>query len=293
MSRVFCGKYILRAKSFIKKDFEMDSIDKKYNKLEKILNTLDSAIIAFSGGVDSTFLLWAAKKILKKNIIAVTFKSEIIPQSEIQEAKTLASEFNVKHIIIDSDILNHELFISNNQDRCYYCKKFIFSEIVTIAQSNNIKHVIEGSNADDAYDFRPGRRVLKEMNIKSPLAQAGLTKKEIRTLSHEMGLSTWNKPPLACLATRIPYGIKITRDKIKRINKCEQFLIDKGFKQVRVRDYGSIVRIEVPKNELNKLLEDKISQAIVKKFKDYGFNYICADMEGYRSGSMNEVIKDE
>ncbi|MFO7889532.1 MAG: ATP-dependent sacrificial sulfur transferase LarE [bacterium] len=270
----------------------MNTVEKKYNELQKILRSLHSAVIAFSGGVDSTFLLWVAKKIFKENITAVTFKSEIIPQSEIEDAKSLTVEFGVKHIIIDSDILDHKPFISNDKERCYYCKKFIFSGLSKIAESHNLKYIIEGSNADDVHDYRPGRKVLLEMNIQSPLAQAGLTKKEIRKLSRKIGLSTWNKPALACLATRIPYGIPITVNKISRINKCEQFLLELGFKQVRVRDHDSIARIEIPNPDLPELLKIKNSSAVVKKFKDQGFNYICADLEGYRSGSMNEVIKN-
>ncbi len=270
----------------------MNTIDRKYNTLQKILGDLPSAVIAFSGGVDSTFLLGTAKKILPDNLLALTFKADIIPSSEIKQAISLAASLKVKHIIIDSDILSHHSFIINDPNRCYVCKKLIFSEIVRIAQSRNLKYIMEGSNADDARDYRPGRKVLREMNILSPLAQAGLTKKEIRTLSRKMGLPTWDKPALACLATRIPYGTVITKDKIKRIDHCEQYLHNQGFTQVRVRDHGYLARLEIPKSEIKKLLNQKISSAVVKEFKNQGFTYICTDLEGYRSGSMNEVIED-
>jgi len=271
----------------------MNTVHKKYHKLKGILESLQSAVIAFSGGVDSTFLLRAAKEMLKANIITVTFRSEIIPQSEIEDAKSLASELGVKHIIIDSDILHHKPFLSNDNQRCYYCKKFIFSELSDIAKKNNLKYIIEGSNADDAHDYRPGRKVLNEMNILSPLAQAGLTKEEIRKLSRKMGLPTWNKLALACLATRIPYGTPITKDKIRRISICEQFLHELGFKQVRVRDHQTIARIEIPQSDIKKLVKTKNSSAITARFKDQGFKYVCADIEGYRTGSMNEVLNNE
>lgn len=271
----------------------MNTINKKYHRLQDILQSLQSAVLAFSGGVDSTFLLWAAKKVLGENLLAVTFKSEIIPQFEIEKTKTLTAKLEVQHLVMDIPILNHKPFIDNDKKRCYHCKKFIFSELVKIAENRKFKHIIEGSNADDAHDFRPGRKALQEMNILSPLSQAGLTKKEIRKLSRKMGLSTWNKPPLPCLATRVPYGTPITKDRIKRIEQCEQFLREKGFKQVRVRDHGYIARIEIPDSDLSDLLKNKKTSSLIKKFKDQGFTYICVDMEGYRSGSMNEVIKNE
>ncbi len=271
----------------------MNTVHKKYHTLQEILENLQSAVIAFSGGVDSTFLLRVAKNILKENIIAVTFRSEIIPQSEIEEAQSLVSEFGVRHIIIGSDILHHEPFIANDKQRCYYCKKIIFSDLSEIAKEHNLKHIIEGSNADDAHDYRPGRKVLKEMNILSPLAQAGLTKEEIRKLSRKMGLPTWNKPALACLATRIPYGTPITKEKIKRISKCEQFLHELGFEQVRVRDHETIARIEIPLSDISELIKEEKSSAVTAAFKNQGFKYICADIEGYRTGSMNEVLNNE
>jgi len=271
----------------------MNTVHKKYHTLRGILDDLQSAVIAFSGGVDSTFLLRVAKDMLTENIIAVTFRSEIIPQTEIEEAQSLASEFGVKHIIINSAILHHKPFIANDKQRCYYCKKFLFSELSDIAKKNNLKHIIEGSNADDAHDYRPGSKVLKEMNILSPLAMAGLTKEEIRKLSRKMGLPTWNKPALACLATRIPYGIPISKDKIKRIAECEQLLHELGFKQARVRDHETIARIEIPQSDISRLVKEKISSAVTTAFKKQGFKYICADIEGYRTGSMNEVLNNE
>lgn len=271
----------------------MNTIDKKYQHLQDILQGLQSAVIAFSGGVDSTFLLWAAKKALGNNLLTVTFKSEIIPQCEIEATKTLTAELGVQHLIRELPILNHQSFVDNDQQRCYHCKKFIFSELVQIAHNRSFRHIIEGSNADDAHDYRPGRKALQEMNILSPLTEANLSKKEIRKLSRKMGLPTWNKPPLPCLATRIPYGTPITKDKIRRIAHCEQILHENGFKQVRVRDHGTLARIEIPRSEFPKLFNDNNSSTLIEKFKNQGFTYICADLEGYRSGSMNEVIKNE
>ncbi len=263
----------------------------KIKRLKKILKEMESALLAFSGGVDSAFLLAVANEVLGEKLIAVTAISPIYPSFETNEAIEIAGNSGVKHITVVADVLAKKKIYSNPPDRCYWCKKEIFSHLVKLAGEYGIRYVIDGTNYDDRSDYRPGAKAVKELGIRSPLKEAGLTKLEIRQHSKKLGLQTWNKPSLACLASRIPYGSSITEGKLKMVDSAERFLRGLGFRNVRVRHHDDIARIEVPDDELDKLLESKVRSKINKHLKKLGYKYITADIEGYRTGSMNEVLK--
>lgn len=265
-------------------------MEEKVKKLKEIIKKMESVLVAFSGGVDSTFLLKFAKDTLKEKVMAVTAVSPTYPEEELNEAKKIARMLGVKHILVETKELENPEFTRNSPWRCYWCKRELFSVLNKIAQANNIKQVIDASNWDDLKDFRPGMQAAREMGINSPLKEAGLTKAEIRILSKKMGLPTWNKPSLACLSSRIPYGMKIKREDVEKIAKGESFLKKLGFHQVRVRHYKDTARIEVLPEEIPRLLKNENREKIVKKFKNLGYIYVTIDLEGYRSGSMNEVL---
>jgi uncharacterized protein len=268
-----------------------NKIHRKLEKLKELLRHMDRVLIAYSGGVDSTFLLKVAHDVLGNNVMAVIATSSTYPNLELASAKKIAQNIGVKYRIIKTDEMKNKLFLKNTKNRCYYCKKELFIKIKKIAIANNIKYVLDGSNADDAEDYRPGERAIKELGIRSPLKEAGLIKKEIRYLSKEMNLDTWDKPALACLASRFPYGTKITKKRLRQIELAEKFLSKLGFLQIRVRHHDMIARIEVTKEDFNKILKQK--EKIVNYFKKLGFTYITMDIEGYRTGSLNEVLKYE
>lgn len=268
-------------------------LDEKLELLKDIIRKKGSAAVAFSGGVDSTFLIRVAKEVLGDKLIAVTATSSTYPERELNEAIKYAKDFGVKHIIISSEELDIEGFASNPKNRCYYCKKELFTKVKEVALENGVEYVFDGSNLDDNGDYRPGMLAAKELLVISPLKEAGLTKKDIRDLSKEYGLATWNKPAFACLSSRFPYGNKITLPKLKMIDKAEQFLLDMGIKQVRVRHHGEIARIEVAPEEREKFFNLEFMDKISSKFKEIGFIYTTLDIAGYRTGSMNEVLKEE
>ena len=261
----------------------------KLLKLKEILRKSGSCLIAFSGGVDSAFLLKIASLVLpRKQIIAVTAKSPTYPEEELLLAKKIARKFGVRHKIIRTSELNDKRFIANNPNRCYFCKNELFIKLKTLARKNNLKFVFDASNVSDKSDFRPGAKAKNELGVRSPLQEAFLTKLEVRALSKKLGLATWDKPSLACLASRIPYGSEISRPVLKRINDLEGLLRRAGFTQIRARHYNRLCRIEVPKKEIARLITMK--QSLIDKFKKLGYNYITVDLEGYRTGSLNEVI---
>lgn len=268
----------------------MKSNEKNLNLLTYLKN-LEKVILAFSGGVDSTFLLKAAKEALGDNVKAVTIQSPYIPKWEIAEAKQLVAELGVAFEILEAPIIDE---IRNNpENRCYLCKTAVFSQIKAIAEREGYPYVIDGTNFDDIGDYRPGLKALKELNIKSPLLECQLTKQEIRSLSKELGLTTWDKPPYACLLTRIPYGNELKEDDFVKIEKAETYMMARGFRAVRVRCHDNLARIEVDKNDKVKLFNEELLREISDKLKEFGFQYVTLDLEGYRVGSFNETISKE
>lgn len=266
-------------------------VSKKLEKLKARLLELESIAVAYSGGVDSNFLLKVAKDTLGDNVVAVTIHAMMHSQREIEEARQYAKEFGVNHIVVDVENFQVKEFIENNIQRCYYCKKTVFEKIKSVAKEHNIKYVVDGTNLDDLGDYRPGLKALEELNIISPLKECNLTKEDIRILSKEMNLKTFNKPAFACLATRIPYGTKITKEVLRKIEKSEEYLIELGFEQFRVRIHEDIARIEVGKDEIHKFFsEDKLNKTN-NKLKEIGFKYVTLDMAGYEMGSMNKAIQ--
>ena len=263
----------------------------KHKALKENLLALGSVAVAFSGGVDSTFLLAAAKEALGKNAIAITIRSGFVPAAEVEEATNFSRELGIYHELIDVDELAIEGVADNPPDRCYLCKKALFTRLKARAGELGVNFVVDGSNLDDVGDYRPGMRALAELDIKSPLREANLNKEEIRSLSQAMNLPTWDKPSFACLASRIPYGEKITKEKLLGVEKAEVFLMAQGFRQMRVRCHGNLARIEVPEEEFAKLADAEMRKKVDEAFKKIGFAYTAIDIKGYRTGSLNEVLK--
>lgn len=265
----------------------------KYKQLKEYLQSLNSVVVAFSSGVDSTFLLFAAKDALADKVIAVTASLSSFPKRELDEATEYCKINGIRQEICVSDELEIEGFSSNPKNRCYLCKKEIFGKILNIAAREGMNAVVEGSNLDDNGDYRPGLQAVAELDIKSPLRHIGFTKEEIRILSKYFSLPTWDKPSYACLSSRFVYGETITREKLSMVEKAEQLLQDLGFRQVRVRIHNMMARIEIMPEEFDKLISDDVRNQITVKFKEYGFDYVTMDLIGYRTGSMNEVLKKE
>ena len=262
----------------------------KLDKLKKSVKEMGSVAIAYSGGVDSTFLTKVAFDVLKNNAIAFTVVLPMFPKSEKERAKRFSKEIGIKQIFIQVDEKELEKEIYKNPiDRCYKCKKLLFFKIKESAKNHNLKYVVEASNKDDLSDYRPGMKALNELKIKSPLIDVNLRKKEIRNLSKQLNLKSWDMPSFACLASRFPYGTKITKQRLIQIEKAEEFLHSLKIKQVRVRYFNETAKIEVLKKDIQKII--KHSSKIVNYFKQLGFTYTTLDLKGYRTGSLNEVLK--
>ena len=263
----------------------------KIKRFRASLREIGSAAVAFSSGVDSTFLLRAAHEELGDKAVAVTVRSQLIPRHELDEAAAFCRQEGIRHEIIDFDALSAPAVIANPPDRCYHCKKEVFGLISAFARAAGLAAVLEGSNLDDDGDYRPGRRAIKELGIRSPLHEAGLSKAEIRALSREMGLPTWDKPSFACLASRFPYGERITAAGLERVERAERWLRDAGLglSQLRVRSHGDLARIEVPPGDISRVAAHaaEISAAL----KEFGFAYSALDLQGYRTGSLNETLE--
>jgi len=266
------------------------TIEQKYEKLKNIFHEMGGVVIGFSGGVDSTLLLKVATDVLGGKVVGVVGTSTTYPRREFEEAKQLAKDIGARIEIIKTEEDKNPKFISNPPDRCYFCKTELFTRITSIAQREGMPFVADGSNVDDENDFRPGMKALRELAVRSPLREAGMTKKDVRELSKMLGLPTHDKPSYACLSSRFPYGSSITAEKLIMVESAENFMRDLGFQTVRVRHYEDTARIEMGINEMPRVIEDAIRKKIIEKFKEIGYIYITLDIEGFRSGSMNEVL---
>ncbi|MFZ1954250.1 MAG: ATP-dependent sacrificial sulfur transferase LarE [Desulfobacterales bacterium] len=268
-----------------------DSVTRKYEKLKTLLAGMQRVLIAFSGGVDSTLLLKVAVDVLNENALAATAVSDTTSRHERRDAEHLAEQMGVHHLMVESQELEMPEFIKNPVDKCYICKKHRFSAIKSLADKHGCLYVLDGGNLDDQRDFRPGIRALEELDVRSPLFEAEMTKSNIRRLSQQLGLPTWNKPSFACLASRIPYHQRITPEKLHQVDVGEDFLRELDFSpQLRVRHYGDTARLEIAPDDIQKLVSADLRDRIVDYFKGLGFAFVTLDLEGYTMGSLNRVL---
>ncbi len=270
------------------------NLTEKYHNLKQSLAQFDSVVVAFSGGVDSTFLLKVATEVLgPQKVLALTAISPIYPEFESAQSSRLAKTIGVEQQLVENNELEIPEFTANHPRRCYHCKLALFSRFLQLAKEKGYQTVLDGSNLDDLADYRPGRDATEELQIGSPLLEAGLNKAEIRELSKQLGLPTWDKQAFACLASRFPYGTAITAERLKQIDRCEGWLRGQGFNNYRVRYHEQVARIEVPPNDISRLLDEDLRQQLVTEFKAAGFTYVTLDLQGYRTGSMNETLPDK
>lgn len=258
--------------------------------LRGVVAGLESVLVAFSGGVDSTFLLKVCRDVLGDRCLAVTVGSELHPAFEQEEARRLAEQMGARWQLVQASVLGVDGIRLNPPYRCYHCKKHLFTKLLEMAREQDLRHVADGANADDADDFRPGARATAELGVRSPLKEAGLTKAAIRRHSRDLGLPTWDKPSCACLASRLPYGMELTPQRLAAVDRGEQALRELGFRQVRLRHHDQVARIELPPDELARAIQPELRRAIVEALRAIGYSYVTLDLQGYRTGSMNEVL---
>lgn len=267
------------------------NLETKEQKLIQLLQEMDSIVVAFSGGVDSAYLAYMANKVLGKRALAVTGLSASVPAYQREEAAQLAKRFNFDHKIINTDELDVPEYRNNPSNRCYFCKHELYTKLNHLANELNFRVIVDGTNVDDLGDFRPGRAAALQMGVRSPLVEAGMTKQDIRELSKKEGLPTWDKPASACLSSRFPYGTPITVEKLAMVEKGEDIVRGLGFKVFRVRYHNELVRLEFAKEELPRALNIDMADRLLQEFKNLGFKYVTVDLQGYRSGSLNEVLQ--
>ena len=267
------------------------TLDQKTKKIKSLIREMDSVLVAFSGGVDSTLVLALAHEVLGEKALAVTAQSASVPDREMKASHQLAKEIGARHLVIKTEEMSNPDYRTNPVNRCYHCKTELYSRLKNVAQQENIFHILNGTNTDDLGDYRPGLESAREQGVRSPLVEAQFSKQEVRELSRMMKLSIWNKPAMACLSSRIPYGQPVTPEKLAMIEQSEDLLLALGFTQVRVRHLGTLARIELDKNEMPRYQNDKsIQKAVQEKFRSLGFNSVMLEPEGYRMGSLNSAL---
>lgn len=264
------------------------SLDRKLQELQKIFTEMGSVVVAYSGGVDSSLLLKVAHDVLGERALAVTALSEVSGSGEIDDAKEFVRSIGAKHIVIETEELKDEAFAQNPADRCYYCKKELFTKLFDLAERENIKYIVYGANTDDLGDHRPGMQAAKDMQVRAPLLEAGLSKADIRGLAKMLGMPNWNRPALACLSSRFPYGTRITKENLAMVDQAEVFLRSLGLLHLRVRHHKDTARIELPTKDFAQAIAAR--EQIVHRLKELGYKYVTLDLQGYRTGSMNEVL---
>jgi uncharacterized protein len=260
--------------------------------LRQIIGALDHAAVAYSGGVDSTLLLAVCREVLGRDgVLALTVRSELVPTAEVTEAEALAQQLDVRHLVLPFNLLSEPKIAANPPDRCYYCKRLLFSQLLDIARAEGFPVLLHGANVDDTGDFRPGMRAAEELGVRAPLLEAGLSKSEVRTLSREMGLPTWDHPAMACLASRVPYGTVLSAEVLARIEAAESWLrAHLGLAQLRVRDHFPVARLEVPAGDIARLAQPGVREEIAAHLHELGYQYVTLDLAGFRSGSLNETL---
>jgi len=262
----------------------------KEQKLREIFRTLGSVIVAYSGGVDSSYVAYVANAELGPNAVCITGQSASLPSYQQEEIKRVVDEFGFHHEIMQTEELENPSYSANNADRCYFCKDELYGKLETIAASRGIECIVDGSTTDDVHDFRPGRTAATQHAVRSPLIEVGMSKSEVRELSRRAGLPTWDKPASPCLSSRIAYGTAVTIDRLSKVDRGEEILREFGFKEFRVRHHDTLVRLEIAPAEMDRVLQKEVIEQLAARFRELGFKYVTLDLEGFRSGSMNEVL---